>query len=122
MTITSFYPIFCYKDTDAAIKRYEEIGFKVIHKFENGHLKHYVLEVGNDCLDIMYDGNIPVEDGYFGMRVNVRDFEEGMEYFKKCGYNKVLMEPVSGNNSIHVGLTNKKGERILLYYHIRNEG
>ena len=55
------------------------------------------------------------------MRVNVRDFEEGLEYFKKCGFDKVLMEPVSMNNSIHVALMNKKGERILLYYHIRKE-
>ena len=121
MTITSFYPIFCYKDTDAAVKRYEETGFKVLHKFENDHLRHYVLEVASDRLDIIYDENIPVEDGYFGMRVNVRDFEEGLEYFKKCGFDKVLMEPVSMNNSIHVALMNKKGERILLYYHIRKE-
>ena len=122
MTITGCYPVFYANDLDKTLAWYEEQGFRSIHAFEAGSMKYRVLEINGCRLDVFSNVLHQTEDGFFGMRVNVREFEEGMAYYQGCGYDQVVMEPVHTPSSVHVCLMNKKGDRILLFYHIRKQG
>ena len=120
MTITGYNPVFYANDLEATLRWYEEQGFERKHAFEAGEMKYHVLEINKCRVDVFSNRLHQTEDGYFGMRVNVRDFEEGLAYYQSCGYDQVVMEPVHTPSSVHVCLMNQKGDRILLFHHIRN--
>ena len=124
MEITAFYPVIQCKDLEAALKAYEAMGFERKHTIENFALKTHVLELNGNRVDIfsfktemeMFD----MSDGFYCMRVNVRDFEKGVEFCEARGY-KLLMDPFE-NDFMRGGiLGDKEGRKIFLYNHFREE-
>ena len=123
MTITAFYPILYAKDADAALKRYtEELGFVHKHTVNLGYLKSYILEHDGYHVDIATTEReaFQMPDGYYAMRVNVREFDEALAYYQALGYHTV-MPPVHTESADLVLLVNQDSDRIFLYHHIRKE-
>jgi trimethylamine:corrinoid methyltransferase-like protein len=60
MNITTFYPAVFVDDMDAALTKYEDMGFSRIHTLESGYFTLHVMKL-NDCrLDIFTsDVNYP---------------------------------------------------------------
>jgi hypothetical protein len=59
-------------------------------------------------------------EGFYAMRVNVREFDEALKYYEALGY-KQLRENVHGATCCHTVLENAEGDRIFLFHHIRKE-
>ncbi len=123
MTITAYYPIIYVNDMDAALKQYtEELGFEKKHAIEIQFLKEVVLANGNyriDLLTALEDG-FKAREGFYAMRVNVREFDEALQYYEGLGY-KPAFEPFHGTVSDHVVLEKEGADRIFLFHHIRKD-
>ena len=82
MKITAFFPVILVRDLEAGLKEYEAMGFERKHTTENFAMKSHVLELNGNRVEIFTSQmdmfNMP--DGYYGMRINVRDFEEGVDF------------------------------------------
>ena len=122
MKITAFFPVILVRDLEAGLKEYEAMGFERKHTTENFAMKSYVLELNGNRVEIFTSQmdmfNMP--DGYYGMRINVRDFEEGVNFFGTKGY-KLFMGPFE-NEYARVGtLSDADGRKIFLYKHFRKE-
>ena len=122
MEITACYPEIFVKDLDAALKRYtEELGFKRLHTVDDGFVKLHVLDLQGCRVDIFTsdDKDIRMEqDGFYAMRVNVRDFDEGIAYYRAQGY-RITLGPASTPFMKLAVLEKETGERIFLFHHIR---
>ena len=124
MKISSYYPEFYYNDLDAALKSYtEDLGFKCLHCLDDGWVKLYVLELNGYRVDIFTSDReeLQMKDGYYGMHINVDDFEEGMKYYGDRGY-KVELGPTESPSVKIAVLINDDGDRLFLYKHIKKEG
>ena len=122
MTVTSFFPILLKRDLDAALKEYEELGFVRKHTTENFALKSHVMELNGNCVEIFTSDQkmFDMPDGFYGMRINVRNFEEGVEYFGKKGY-KLFSGPIE-TESARIGiLADDEGRKIFLYKHFGSD-
>ena len=123
MTITAYYPIIYVNDMDAALKQYtEELGFEKKHAIEIQFLKEVVLANGNyriDLLTALEDG-FKAREGFYAMRVNVREFDEALQYYKGLGYQPAY-EPVRTPHCDLVALEKEGADRIFLFHHIRKE-
>lgn len=118
MTITGYNPVFYTNDLDSTLNMYKELGFTQKHSFEEGEMKYRVLEINGCRVDVFSNKLHQTEDGFFGMRVNVREFDEAVEYYKDHGYDQVVMETVHTPSSVHICLMNNRNERVLIFYHI----
>ena len=122
MIITAYYPVLFAKDLDAALKRYEEMGFQRLHTLEDGWVKVHVLRINNDRIDL-FSSDLPelqVKDGFYAMRVNVREFEEGLAFYQALGY-KIVMGPASAPSMQLAVLQNDEEDRIFLFHHIKRQ-
>ena len=113
MKITAFFPVILVRDLEAGLKEYEAMGFERKHTTENFAMKSHVLELNGNRVEIFTSQmdmfNMP--DGYYGMRINVRDFEEGVDFFGTKGY-KLFMGPFE-NEYARVGiLSDAEGRKI----------
>ena len=121
MKVTSYYPIFYAKDIESELKRYQEdFGFEVMHHPQTEGLDLYVLGVGDGTrinlinFDIpdFYDGEV----GFFGMRVNVDNFDEGVAYFEGQGYERIpIVEETESFKAMRLKKSN--GEYAVIFYH-----
>ena len=88
MEITAIFPVILKKNLEAGLQEYLAMGFERKHTTENFAMKSHVLEINGNSVEIFTSQmdifNLP--DGYYAMRINVRDFEEGVEYFGAKGY------------------------------------
>lgn len=78
MTITAYYPVIYVNDMDAALKQYiEDLGFKKRHVVDSGFFKEVVLVNGNYRVDLVTTTREEYKrpEGYYAMRVNVREFD-----------------------------------------------
>lgn len=92
MTITAYYPEVFVNDLEEALEEFKRIGFKHLQSIENDIMKMHIVEVNGNKLGL-YTSDIPeyqMQEGIFGMRVDVTNFEEGIEYFEGQGYKAVL--------------------------------
>lgn len=124
MTVTSYYPMIFTKDLDAALKEYTEVlGFERKHTVENEILKYHVLDLNGNRVDIFTSENEAIKnsrEGFYGMRVNAHEFEEGLEFYKQKGF-KVINGPMYGRDCDIATLVNDAGSIVFLYHHIRKE-
>ena len=124
MDITACYPEIFVKDIDAALKRYtEELGFQRLHSIDDGFVKLHVLDLNGCRVDIFTsdDPNIRMEqEGFYAMRVNVRDFDEGVAYYEAQDY-RITLGPASTPFMKLAVLEKETGERIFLFHHIRKQ-
>ena len=88
MKVTAYYPVFYAENLEEEAKRYtEELGFTIVHRLAVKDLEYYVLDNGGNRIDLIHS-TLPFltfETGFYGMRVNVDDFDEGLAYFKARG-------------------------------------
>lgn len=122
MKVTDYYPIFYASDAEAEIKRFtEDLGFSLKHKPNIEFLDYFVLENDNKRRVDIVCSHFPADsfkDGFLGVRVNVDDFDEGLVYFKKQGYD--IFGDVHENGSLKTALlTNGGGTYLALFQHKR---
>ncbi len=120
MKITDCYPVFYTNDIEAQIKCIsEDFGFEVKHRPQIKFLDYAIMENGkNRRIDIVCS-HFPADhfkEGYFGMRVNVDDFDEGLSYFEEKGYS-LFGEPHEVETSITGLLTREGGAYVILFHH-----
>ena len=121
MKITSFYPVFFAEDLEAAVKRFtEDLGFSVIHRTQVKDLEYYVLDNNGNRIDLVHTGLpfTPFPSGFYGMRVNTDNFDEGLEYFTGQGMKQQgeTRESESSKSAVLIG---RDGMRVVLFHHIR---
>jgi len=123
MKVTSYYPVFFAEDLEAEAKRYtEDLGFTIKHKTDVKDLQYYILENNGNRIDLVHT-TIPFRSstsGFYGMRVNVDQFEEGLEYFKGQGMIQEgeIRETDSARSVVLVG---RDGARIVLFQHVKQD-
>ena len=120
MSVTDYYPVFYTNDVEAEVKRYtEDLGFVLKHRPKIEFLDYAVLE--NDkhrCIDIVCS-HFPADsfsEGFFGMRANVDNYDEGAAYFESQGYS-LLGEAHETESSITALFTKADKECIIVFYH-----
>ena len=119
MKVTSYYPVFYAENLEEEARRYiEDLGFSVVHKIQVKDVEYYILDNGGNRIDLIHSV-LPfttIDSGFYGMRVNVDDFDEGYEYFKNQG--RVQEGDVRENDSSKsVVLVGRDGMRIVLFHH-----
>ena len=85
--VSSCYPVFAGKDPEKGIKVLtESFDLKVAHHFKADMMEYYVLvDANGNHMDVMRHDK--VEDmGFFGMRLNVDDFDAAVAFLKGLGY------------------------------------
>lgn len=122
MKVTDFYPIFYAEDIEAETKRFtEELGFTVIHRPKIELLDYVALENDKKRRVDLVHSYFPADsfkDGFLGMRVNVDDFEEGVDYFKTQGY--AIFGTAHETESFITALLKKEdGSCLVLFHHKR---
>ena len=122
MKINDCYPIFYSKDIEAEAKRFtEDLGFSVKHRPRIEFLDYVVLENDKKRRIDLVRSHFPADsfkDGFLGMRVNVDDFDEGVEYFKARGY-AVFGTAHEAGSSVVALLTKGDGSYLVLFHHKR---
>ena len=119
MKVTSYYPVFYTENLEEEAKRYtEDLGFSIVHRIEVRDLEYYILDNGGNRIDLIHSTlpYAPFDTGFYGMRVNVDDFEEGLAYFKNLGMVQEgdIKEDDSRITAVLVG---KDGMRVILFHH-----
>ena len=110
---------FFAKDLDAEAKRYtEDLGFTIKHSIEVKDYRYYILENNGNRIDLV-DSSLPhlsFDTGFYGMRVNVDNFEEGLAYFTGQGMKQEgkTRETESALSAVLIG---RDGHRIILFQH-----
>ena len=121
MKVTSYYPIFYANDIESEVKRYQEdFGFEVMHHPKAEGLDLYVLGVGDGTrINLVHldttDAN-GAEDGFYGMRVNVDNFDEGVVYFEGQGYEKAT-SVIETESFKAMRLKKSNGHYVVVFYH-----
>ena len=120
MKVTDYYPVFYASDVEAEVKRLEEVfGFTVIHNPAIENVEYYVLENEHKRrIDLVYP-HFPLgsfSDGYWGMRVNVDNFEEGVAYFKEQGYS-ILGQVIEDGPKTLALLAKNDGTFLAIFHH-----
>ncbi len=122
MKITAFYPV-CYTDQlEASLQFFtEKMGFKVLHDVKNDLVSLYVLECNGYRLDVLSTGvkELQTENGFYGTRINVEDFEDALDFFKAHGYKVITPEALVFENTKLAMLEDLNGARVFLYNHIK---
>ena len=122
MKVTDYYPIFYANDVEEEIRRFtEDLGFSVKHRPKIEFLDYAVLENDkNRRIDIVCS-HFPADsfkEGFLGMRANVDDFDEGVEYFGTQGYSVFGTAHETGS-SITALLKKDDGSCLVLFHHKR---
>ena len=120
MKVTDYYPVFYVEDIESEIKRFTgELGFEVIHRPHIEFLDYAVLENEKKRRIDIVCSHFPADSfktGFFGMRANVDDYEEGLAYFETQGYT-LFGEPHDAGTSITALLKRDDGSCIILFHH-----
>jgi hypothetical protein len=120
MKITDYYPIFYANDLEAEIKRFsEDLGFKVKHRPQIEYLEYAVMENENKRRVDIVCSHFPADsfsEGFLGMRANVDDFNEGVEYFESQGYS-IFGTAHETNSSITALMSKGDGTYIVVFHH-----
>lgn len=123
MKVTSYYPVFFAEDLEAEAKRYtDDLGFSIVHDVEVKDLRYLILDNHGNRLDLINTvlPNRSFSTGFYGMRANVDNFDEGMDYFKNQGLKQEgqIRENKSSKVAVLVG---RDGMRVVLFHHLKQE-
>jgi len=123
MKVTSYYPVFFAEDLEAEAKRYtDDLGFSIVHHAEVKDFRYLVLDNHGNRIDLINTvlPNKSFSSGFYGMRANVDNFEEGMEYFKSQGLKQEGQTRENESNKVAV-LVGRDGMRVVLFHHLKHE-
>lgn len=122
MTITAFYPALYVNDLDAALAEYESLGFKRLHTIEDEYIKQHVMEINGNRIDLFTSNlpQLPKKEGFYTIRVNVTDIDEGLAYYQAKGY-KPLHDVVEKSFLKCVLMKDEDEHRIFLFQHIKKD-
>lgn len=123
MKVTSYYPVFFAEDLETEAERYiDDLGFSLVHDAEVKGLRYLVLDNHGNRIDLI-NTSLPFASfttGFYGMRANVDNFDEGLEYFRGQGLKEE--GPVrEGKSSKSVVLVGRDGMRVVLFQHLIGE-
>ena len=120
MNITDCYPVFYTNDIDVGIKSFrEDFGFEVKHRLQIKFLDYVIMENEKNRRIDFVCSHFPADhfkEGYFGMRVNVDDFDAGLSCFEEKGYT-LFGEPHEVETAITGLLIKEGGAYVILFYH-----
>lgn len=120
MKITDYYPIFYAEDIEAETKRFtEDLGFSVKHRPKIEFLDYVVLENDKKRRVDLVCSHFPADsfkNGFLGMRANVDNFEEGVDYFKNQGYS-IFGTVHETESSVTALLTKGNGSYLVIFHH-----
>ena len=120
MKVTDYYPIIYAEDLEAEIRRFEEdFGFSVIHRPQIEMLDYVTMENENRRRVDLVCSHFPADsfkNGFLGMRVNVDDYDEGVSYFAKQGY-EVFGTSHETKSCITALLSKGDGTYIVIFQH-----
>ena len=87
MKVSSCYPVFAGKDPESGVKVLSEcFNLTVAHHFNSELMEYYVMvDANGNHMDLMCHGMVK-DLGFYGMRVNVDDFDAMVEFLKAQGY------------------------------------
>ena len=85
--VSSCYPVFAGKNPELGVKVLSEsFDLKVAHHFTSDFMEYYVLvDANGNHMDLMRH-NMVEDLGFFGMRLNVDDFDAMVAFLKSQGY------------------------------------
>ena len=121
--VSSCYPVFAGKNPELGVKILtESFDLKVAHHFTSDFMEYYVLvDANGNHMDLMRH-NMVENLGFFGMRLNVDDFDAMVEFLKAQGYEfafgpfdapaaivAVMVNPGNPNAHRYVVSHHKKG-------------
>jgi len=104
MKTTSCYSVFYFSSLETLEKVksfYIDNGImeQAHHKVDEGFSNYYVLKDNSgNATDIFTSDKFSMKDGFFGLRVNVDNFDEKAEELMKEGY-KAAFEPIDTDSS-----------------------
>ena len=120
MKVTDYYPIFYTEDVEGEAKRYsEDLGYTVKHRPDIENLDYAVLENEQGRRIDLVCSYFPADsfkEGFLGMRANVDNYDEGLEYFEKQGYS-MFGTAHHTDSSVTALLTKGDGTYIVLFHH-----
>ena len=120
MKVTDYYPIFYTEDIESETRVYtEELGFTVIHRPQIEMLDYVTMENENKRRIDLVCSHFPADsfkEGFLGMRVNVDDYDEGVSYYKKQGY-EVFGTAHETKSCITALLSKGDGTYIVIFQH-----
>ena len=123
MKVTSYYPVFFAEDLETEAKRYiDDLGFSLIHDAEVKGFRYLILDNHGNRIDLIYT-SLPFASfttGFYGMRANVDNFDEGLKYFTGQGLKQEgeIREEKSSKSVVLVG---RDGMRVVLFQHLKGE-
>ena len=85
--VSSCYPVFAGQNPELGVKVLtESFNLKVAHHFNSEFMEYYVLvDANGNHMDLMRHDKVE-NLGFFGMRLNVDDFDGMVEFLKAQGY------------------------------------
>ena len=118
--VSSCYPVFAGKDPEKGIEVLtKSFDLKVAHHFSSEILEYYVLvDANGNHMDLMRHNE--VEDmGFFGMRLNVDNFDAMVEFLKGQGYEFAFgpFDAPSAIVAVMVNPTNPNAHRYVVSHH-----
>jgi hypothetical protein len=118
--VSSCYPVFAGKNPENGVKVLTEcFNLKVAHHFSSELLEYYVLvDTNGNHMDLMRH-NMVEEMGFFGMRLNVDDFDAMAEFLKAQGYVFAFgpFDVPSAIVAVMVNPTNPNAHRYVVSHH-----
>ena len=118
--VSSCYPVFAGKYPEKAVEVLaKSFDLKVAHHFSFEMMEYYVLvDANGNHMDVMRH-DLVVDAGFFGMRLNVDDFDAAAAFLKDIGY-EFTFGPFDSPSSIVAVMekpSNPKAQRYVVSHH-----
>ena len=118
--VSSCYPVFAGKNPERGIEVLtKSFNLQVAHHFKSELMEYYVLKDANgNHMDLMRH-NMVDDLGFFGMRLNVDDFDEMVAFLKAQGYEFAFgpFDSPSAIVAVMVNPTNPNAHRYVVSHH-----
>ena len=118
--VSSCYPVFAGKNPELGVEVLKKsFNLNVAHHFNSEFMEYYVLvDANGNHMDLMRHN--AVEDlGFFGMRLNVDNFDEMVDFLKGQGYEFAFgpFEAPSAIVAVMAHPTNPNAHRYVVSHH-----
>ena len=118
--VSSCYPVFAGKNPEKGIEVLtKSFNLEVAHHFNSEIMEYYVLKDANgNHMDLMRH-NMVEDLGFFGMRLNVDNFDEMVDFLKTQGYEFAFgpFEAPSAIIGVMVNPGNPNAHRYVVSHH-----
>lgn len=122
--ISSVYPMYYSKkeNLDKTISSFIDLGYEKLHHFKyDDNSEGYVL--GNDAgskMDVFANPGVDAQEGLYGMRINVDNLDEAINFTKNAGY-QILSDVIVNKSNRSIFTKNPNGMNCYFIEHIKNK-